>query len=48
MSTHYCKVGKKRPNENKVFSIKTIENKAKQIVDSMSNQKPTQDFDVAT
>ncbi|MDO6598358.1 hypothetical protein Q4512_15680 [Oceanihabitans sp. 2_MG-2023] len=48
MSTHYCKVGKKTPNENKVFSIKAIENKAKQLVESVTNQKSTQDFDVAT
>ena len=48
MSTHYCKVGKIKPNLNKIISLKAIEDKAVQFVEVVCKNTSTQDFDVAT
>ena len=48
MSTHYCKVGKTKPNLNKSFSLKALKDKTVQFVEVVYNQKSSNDFDVAS
>ncbi|WP_165605860.1 hypothetical protein [Flavivirga aquatica] len=36
MSTHFCKVGKIKPNLNKLISLKELENKISNFVEDVS------------
>ena len=36
METHFCKVGKIKPNLNKLLSLKELENKIANFVDDVS------------
>ena len=48
MSTHFCKIGKTRPNLNKIFNLKNLHNKNVHVVEVISKQNDFQDLDVLT
>ena len=48
MSKHFCKVGKIRPNLNKIFGLNALKEKAIQSFDVIHNKKYPKGFDVAT
>jgi len=46
MNKQYCKVGKIRLKTTHPFSLKELENKAIEFVESVSNKKNTKDLNV--
>jgi hypothetical protein len=44
MNTHYCKVGKIKPNLNKILSLKELENKISNFVEDISKLDKQQDW----
>ena len=48
MSAQFCKVGKIKPNLNKLLGLKAIEDKAIQFVEVVYKNKSTNDLDVAS
>lgn len=48
MSTHFCKVGKTKPNLNKLLNLKSADKKAVQFVEVVYKKKYTKDLHVAS
>ncbi|MEZ4797580.1 MAG: hypothetical protein R2785_10470 [Flavobacteriaceae bacterium] len=44
MNKHYCKVGKIKPNLNKILSLKELENKIANFVEDLSKLDKQQDW----
>ncbi|GAA3599429.1 hypothetical protein GCM10022396_15920 [Flavivirga amylovorans] len=44
MSTHYCRVGKIKPNLNKLISLKELENKIANFVEDATKVDRSQDL----
>ena len=44
MSTHFCKVGKIKPNLNKIISLKELETKIANFVEDISKIDSSQDL----
>ena len=44
MNKHYCKVGKIKPNLNKILSLKELENKIGNFVEDLSKLDKQQDW----
>lgn len=44
MNTHFCKVGKIKPNLNKILSLKELENKIKNFVEDVNKLDNSQDW----
>ncbi len=48
MSAHFCKVGKTKPNLDKLFQLKEFEDKSVQFIEIISKPNGSQDIDVAS
>ena len=44
MNKHYCKVGKIKPNLNKILSLKELENKIANFVEDINKLDKQQDW----
>ncbi|MCK0177888.1 hypothetical protein MWU50_01140 [Flavobacteriaceae bacterium S0862] len=44
MSTHFCKVGKIKPNLNKILSLKELESRIANFVEDVSKLDKTKDW----
>ncbi|MFL1013288.1 hypothetical protein [Flavisericum labens] len=44
MNTHFCKVGKIKPNLNKLVSLKDLENRISNFVDDATKVEYSKDF----
>ena len=47
MSTHFCRVGKIKPNLNKLISLKEFENRIKNFVEDTTKIDYSQDLDAS-
>ncbi len=47
MNTHYCRVGKIKPNISKLISLKKLENKISNFVEDVSKVEYTKDLNGA-
>lgn len=47
MSTHFCRVGKIKPNLNKIISLKELETKIANFVDDVSKVDASQDLNAS-
>lgn len=47
MNTHFCKVGKIKPNLNKLVSLKDLENRIANFVDDVSKVEYSKDLNGA-
>ena len=47
MNTHYCRVGKIKPNISKLVSLKELENKISNFVEDISKVEYTKDLNGA-
>lgn len=47
MNTQYCKVGKIKPNLNKILSIKELENKVANFVEDITKLDKQQDWNTS-
>ena len=47
MSTHFCKVGKTKPNLNKLFQLIAFKDKTVQFIEVDNTPYNTKDLDVA-
>ena len=48
MSTHFCKVGKTKPNLSKLFHLKNLEDKTVKFIEVISKPNGSKDLDVAS
>ena len=48
MSPHFCKVGKIKPNVNKLLNLKELESKISDFVDDVSKVEYSKDLDVVS
>jgi hypothetical protein len=48
MSTHFCKVGKTKPNLNKLFQLKNFKDKTVKFIEVSSKPNGSKDLDVAS
>ena len=48
MSAHFCKVGKTKPNLDKLFQLKNSEDKTEQFIEVSSKPNGSQDLNVAS
>jgi hypothetical protein len=44
MNTHFCRVGKIKPNFNKIMSLKELESKIAHFVDDITKIEPIRDL----
>lgn len=47
MSTHFCRVGKIKPNLNKLISLKELENKISNFVEDVSKVDYSKDLNAS-
>ena len=47
MSTHFCRVGKIKPNLNKIISLKELESKIANFVEDVSKIDGSQDLNAS-
>ena len=47
MSLHYCKVGKIKPNLNKILSLKELENKIANFVEDINKLDISNDWNAS-
>lgn len=47
MSTHFCRVGKIKPNLNKIISLKELERKISNFVDDISKVESILDLNAS-
>ncbi|ULC58764.1 hypothetical protein MBM09_12680 [Flaviramulus sp. BrNp1-15] len=48
MSPHFCKVGKIKPNLNKLISLKELENKIANFVEDASKVEFSEEFETTS
>jgi len=47
MSTHFCKIGKIKPNLNKILSLKELESRIANFVEDVSKLDKTKDWNAS-